>query len=296
MEKTKILILGANGMLGHKLFLHLSEYVNFEVYATVRCLESLSQYFSPQFMKNVVSNVDAAVFDSMIKTIELIKPDFVINCIGIVKQGLLGQNIPANITVNALLPHKIAQVCQENSTRLLHISTDCVFSGNKGNYSETDVPDAGDLYGRSKLLGELNYPHCLTLRTSIIGHEIKPRHGLLEWFLAQKMIVQGYTQHIFSGFPTIELAKIIAGFIIPNKQISGVYHLSSDPISKYELLTLVAAQYGKQIKIEPYAGTFCNRSLDSNKFRNLTGFIPLSWPEMIARMHQDYLDSSYGNR
>jgi dTDP-4-dehydrorhamnose reductase len=296
MGKQKVLILGASGMLGHKLFLHLSQYKDLNVHATVRNRDSLIKFISPELMKNLQSDVDAGDFDSIVKTIDLIKPDLVINCIGIVKQGLLGQDPLTNISINALLPHKIARCCQANRTRLLHISTDCVFSGNKGNYNETDIPDGVDYYGRSKLLGEVDYPHCLTLRTSIIGHEFQTKLGLIEWFMSQTNVVQGYTQHMYSGFPTVELARIIARYVIPNPEISGVYHLSSESISKYELLQLTAIKYGKKIEIEPYDGTFCDRSLDSSKFRKLTGFSPLSWPEMIDAMYQDYLTTPYDNR
>lgn len=295
MKKSIVLILGANGMLGHKLFAHLSQNKNLDVYATVRNQDNLKHIF-PELMKNVLTNVDAVNFDSIIRAIDLIKPDLVINCIGIVKQGLLGKDPLTSISINALLPHKIARCCQAGGIRLLHISTDCVFSGNMGNYSEADTPDGVDLYGRSKLLGEVDYPHCLTLRTSIIGHELQTQLGLIEWFMSQKNTIQGYTRHIYSGFPTVELAKIIAGYIIPNPEISGIYHLSSAPISKYQLLKLVASQYGKKINIEPYDKSFCDRSLDSSKLRKLTGFSPPSWPEMIDTMYQDFRATPYDHR
>ncbi|PKM77865.1 MAG: NAD(P)-dependent oxidoreductase [Firmicutes bacterium HGW-Firmicutes-15] len=296
MKNAKVLILGANGMLGHKLFLHLSSYENLDVFATARYKDTWAKLLPPELLKKLQLNVDANDFDSLISAIDLIKPELVINCIGIVKQGYYGQDPLANISINALLPHRIAQICKEYGTRLLHISTDCVFSGNKGNYSETDFPDAIDLYGKCKLLGEVSYPHCLTLRTSIIGHELQSQLGLIEWFFAQKDRIQGYTRHIYSGFPTVELASIIAHYIIPNASISGVYHLSSDPISKYDLLKLVALKYNHEIAIEPYDDTFCDRSLDSSKFRNLIGFSPQSWPEMIDMMYQDYLIIPYGKR
>lgn len=289
-----MLVLGASGMLGHKLFLRLSSYENLDVFATARYKSSWAKALPTELLNNLQLNVDANDLGSLITAINVIKPDLVINCIGIVKQGSYGQDALTNISINALLPHRLALICEEVGTRLLHISTDCVFSGNKGNYSETDIPDAIDLYGRSKLLGEVSYPHCLTLRTSIIGHELQSQLGLIEWFFAQKDKVQGYTRHIYTGFPTVELADIIARYIIPNTSISGIYHLSSDPISKYELLKLVASKYNQEIVIEPYGETFCDRSLDSSKFRYLTGFAPPSWPEMIDKMYQDYLTVPYG--
>jgi dTDP-4-dehydrorhamnose reductase len=296
MKNVKILILGASGMLGHKMFLHLSSYENLDIFATARNKDTWSKLLPPELSENLFLNIDVNDFDSLVRAIVFIKPELVINCIGVVKQGYYGQDPLVNISINALLPHKIAQICEEVGTRLLHISTDCVFSGNKGNYSETDFSDANDLYGRCKLLGEVSYPHCLTLRTSIIGHELQSQLGLIEWFFAQKDKVQGYTRHIYSGFPTVELASIIARYIIPNVRISGVYHLSSDPISKYELLKLVALKYNQEIVIEPYDDTFCDRSLDSSKLRNLIGFSPPSWPEMIDKMYQDYLSIPYDKR
>jgi len=294
MKNVKVLILGASGMLGHKMFLHLSSYEKLDVFATARNKGTWANFLPAELINNLQLNVDANDFDSLKRAIEHIKPDLVINCIGIVKQSYYGQDSLINISINALLPHKIAQVCEGVGAHLLHISTDCVFSGNKGNYSETDFTDAADLYGRSKLLGEVSYPHCLTLRTSIIGHELQSQLGLIEWFLAQKDRINGYTRHIYTGFPTVELASIIARYIIPNAWIDGLYHLSSDPISKYELLKLVAHKYNKEIVIEPYDETFCDRSLDSSKFRSLTDFSPPSWPEMIDKMHQDYLTIPYG--
>ncbi len=289
MKKTKVLILGANGMLGHKLFLHLSKYENLLVNATVRNADVLLKNLSQDLMKNLQLNVDVSNFASIIKVIEDTGPDWVINCIGLVKQGPLAFDPIANISINALLPHKIAQVCHTNNAHLLHISTDCVFSGKKGFYSETDLPDGLDLYGRTKALGEVNTPHCLTIRTSIIGHELQTQLGLVEWFLAQEQPIQGYKQHIFSGFPTIELAHIIARHIIPNAWLSGVYHLSSEPISKYELLKQIAAQYQRTITIEPNEKTICDRSLDSRRLRELIGYSPPPWPDLINKMYQDYL-------
>lgn len=296
MEQIKVLVLGANGMLGHKLFLHLSAYENLSVKATVRNPDVLAPYISPELMSKLFINADACNFASILKTIRDFEPDWIINCIGIIKQGSLAMDPISCITINALFPHRLAQLCQIHHAHLLHISTDCVFSGKKGFYSETDLPDAYDLYGRSKLLGEVLSPYCLTLRTSIIGHELQRGLGLLEWFLAQQQPVQGFTQHVFSGFPTAELARIIAEHIIPNPWLSGVYHLSSAPVSKYELLKLIAAAYQKEIKIEPHAKTFCDRSLDSGRLRNLIGYLPPAWPVLINSMYQDYLRSPYSQR
>jgi dTDP-4-dehydrorhamnose reductase len=171
---------------------------------------------------------------------------------------------------------------------MIHISTDCVFDGKKGGYTEKDSPNADDLYGQTKMLGEVCYPHSVTLRSSIIGHELKARLGLVDWFLSQRVPVRGFTKAIYSGFTTIEMARIISDFVLPNPDLSGIYNVSSAPISKHDLLQLVAQRYAKNIKIEPYDGFVLDRSLDSAKFRALTGYVPPPWEKLVEDMHADY--------
>jgi len=284
----KILILGATGMLGHTLFTILSERDNYEVQATARSLSGLSSCFTSKLLGKVHGSVDADNFDSILRVLTDIRPDVVINCIGIIKQLPEAKDPITSISINSLFPHKLADACRDTGTRMVHISTDCVFSGAKGMYTEDDQPDADDLYGRTKLLGEVNYPHCVTLRTSIIGHELKGGYSLIDWFLAREGKVRGFTKAIFSGFPTVEIAKIIAQYVIPNKELSGLYQISSAPISKYDLLKLVAERYGKRIEIEPYEEFQCDRSLDSSRFRRITGYTPPSWTEMIEEMWRYY--------
>jgi dTDP-4-dehydrorhamnose reductase len=187
-------------------------------------------------------------------------------------------------------------LCRTAGARLIHISTDCVFDGKKGGYTEEEDSNATDLYGRTKFLGEVAYPHCITLRTSIIGHELKGDRGLIEWFLAQEEPIRGFKKAIFSGFPTIEIARIINDYIIPNDDLQGVYHVSSEPISKYELLRLVAQRYEKQIDIEPDDTVTIDRSLDSSRFRQATGYHPPSWPELVDNMYRNFIDSPYYNK
>lgn len=288
--KKKVLILGGTGMLGHMLFTQLSLQKNLDVYATARTSSGLPQWFFPDLVKKIRADVDADNFDTIIRAFASIRPDIVINCIGLIKQLPMASDPLSAIIINSLLPHRISMICRSASARMIHISTDCVFDGKKGNYTETDTSNADDLYGRSKFLGEVAYsPHCLTLRTSIIGHELKGKLGLIEWFLAQKGKVNGFTHAIYSGFPTIELARIITDYILPNPELTGVYHVSSDPISKYDLLKLVARKYDKKIEIEPYDDFLQDRSLDSSLFRRLTGYIPPSWPELVDKMYQDFI-------
>lgn len=293
MQK-KVLILGGTGMLGHTLFMQLSLQKNLDVYATARTSSGLSLWFHPDFVEKIRVGVDADNFDTVIRAFASIQPDIVINCIGLIKQLPMASDPLSAIIINSLLPHRISMICRSAGARMIHISTDCVFDGKKGNYTEHDSSNADDLYGRSKFLGEVAYPpHCLTLRTSIIGHELKGKLGLIEWFLAQKGKVNGFTHAIYSGFPTVELAHILLEYVIPKPELTGVYHVSSDPISKYDLLSLVAKRYAKQIKIEPYDKLHQDRSLDSSVFRRITGYTPPSWPELVDKMYQYHISSSY---
>jgi dTDP-4-dehydrorhamnose reductase len=209
----------------------------------------------------------------------------VINCIGLIKQmGHLARDPLFSISLNSLLPHRISLICRAAKIRMIHISTDCVFSGKKGHYTENDPSDAEDLYGRTKFLGEVTYPHCITLRTSIIGMELKNRLGLIEWFLAQKGTIKGFRNAIYTGFTTDEIARIIARIIIPNPDLNGLYQVSSDPISKYDLLMLAKTAFRKEIDIQPDEEFRSDRSLDSTRFREATGYQPPSWQAMLTEM------------
>ena len=293
MKMVKVLISGVTGMLGHTLFTRLSERDGLEIFATARSMEGLSRWFDQELLAKIRGNVDANNFDTIVRVIEDLKPDVVINCIGIIKQMAAAQDPIISVSINALFPHRLALACKAADARMIHISTDCVFDGAKGNYSENDQSNATDLYGRTKFLGEVYYPHCVTLRTSIIGHELKGKYGLIEWFLAQKGKVRGFTNAIYSGFPTVEMARIIGEYVIPNPDLKGFYHVSSDPISKYKLLQLVADKYKKQIEIEPFDDLRLDRSLDSTLFQRVTGYSPPSWPELIDNMYQDFIGSPY---
>lgn len=292
--KKRVLILGCTGMLGHVLFTKLTSCADIDIYGTTRSPASATQWFSPEDVCRIEKDVvDSDNFDTVVNALASVRPHVVINCIGLIKQLPLVKNPLSAITINSLLPHRIALICRTADVRLIHISTDCVFSGDRGNYTECDPSDAKDLYGRSKCLGEVEYPHCVTLRTSIIGHELKGNLGLIEWFLAQEGRVRGFSNAIFSGFTTLELARIIGDYVIPNAELKGIYNVSSDPISKYELLKLVAERYGKKIDIEKYEGVRNDKSLDSTKFRLATGYKPPLWPDLIDKMCQDYKTSAY---
>lgn len=280
----KVLILGGSGMLGHRLWINLRK--EHETWVTIRGsaneLPDVEE-FPREFIR---TNVDALNFDQVTRALASIQPDLVINCIGLIKQmGHLAKDPIFSISLNAMLPHRISMICRVAKIRMIHISTDCVFSGKKGNYTEEDQSDAEDIYGRTKYLGEVSYSHCVTLRTSIIGRELKNKLGLIEWFLAQKGPINGYKRAIYSGFTTDELSRVIMRYVIPDPSLSGVYQVSSDPISKYDLLQLAKSSYRMdKVTINPDNDFYCDRSLNSERFRRQTGYTPPSWQSMIDEL------------
>lgn len=289
----KVLILGGTGMLGHALLRHLSAEGHWSVQAAVRDITDLPAGFPGLLQAQVIPGLRAEDFDSVMRVVAGVKPDVIINAIGLIKQGGRADDPLRAVTINSQFPHRLADLCLCCGSRMIQISTDCVFDGNKGDYTEQDQTSPVDLYGRSKLLGEVLYPGCLTLRTSIIGHELKGFLGLLEWFLAQKGLVQGYTKAFFSGITTVELARVLTQYVLPDGKLEGLYHLSAARISKYDLLQLVARHYGKEIAIAPCPKPQLDRSLDSSAFRTRTGYTPPTWEELVARMHADFLSTSY---
>ncbi|HEU4870167.1 MAG TPA: SDR family oxidoreductase, partial [Pyrinomonadaceae bacterium] len=217
-----------------------------------------------------------------------VAPDVVVNCIGIVKQDEAAKDRYQSIAVNSLFPHQLARACGTRGIRLIHLSTDCVFSGRRGNYKEDDVADAEDIYGRAKWLGELQYEHCLTIRTSMIGRELSGSHGLVEWFLSQRgKTVRGFKRAIFSGFTTIALSETIGNIIADENGLHGVWHVAADPINKFDLLSMVRQAFQVDIEIVPEESFVCDRSLDDSRFRARTGFEPPSWEQMIDAMARD---------
>ena len=284
MPRSKILILGASGMLGNALFRSFSRDDRFETMGTVRSAAAIQQ-FELAIRGGLRSHVDVENFDSVIAVLDGFRPDVVVNCIGLVKQLAAADDPLSAIPTNSLLPHRLARLAGLAGARFVHVSTDCVFDGAKGNYAESDTPNARDLYGRSKLLGEVDYPRAITLRTSIIGHELSGNQGLVGWFLAQEGSVKGFARAIFSGVPTVELGRIISDFVLPRPELHGLYQVSAAPISKLDLLQLVARTYGKDITIVPDETLVIDRSLNSDRFRRATGYEPPSWPELVSTMH-----------
>ena len=284
-ESTSVLVLGASGMLGNAMVRVLARDPALKVVAATRS-SGAERHFASNISARFISGMDAESPDSLANLLAKTLPGVVINCVGVVKQLDDAKSVLASVPINSLLPHRLARLCAIGNARLIHVSTDCVFAGIKGNYLESDTPDATDVYGLSKLLGEVAEAHTVTLRTSIIGHELCGGHSLLEWFLAQEGWTRGFTKAIFSGLPTVELARVIRDHVIPNPQLSGLYHVSVDPIDKFDLLTLIARRYGKDIVIDADDSLVIDRSLNSDRFRAATGYVPPSWPDLIATMHQ----------
>lgn len=280
----KVLVLGASGMLGNAMVRVLSEKKDWQIYGTVRS-DSARRFFSADIANRLISGIDVEQHDSLMQAFIRVRPDVVINCVGLIKQLADAEDPLQAIPINALLPHRLARLCELSGARLVHMSTDCVFAGDKGGYRESDPSDAKDLYGRSKFLGEVDYPHAVTLRTSIIGHELQSAHGLVGWFLSQQERCKGFTRAIFSGLPTVVLAQIIRDVVIPRGDLSGVYHVAAQPISKYDLLKLIADVYGKSIEIVPDDRLVIDRSLNADRFREATDYVAPNWRSLIKSMY-----------
>lgn len=283
--RKKILVLGATGMLGSAILRFFQGQSSFEVIGSART-DSAAGLLPDKLKDCVVTGVDAENIDSLLSYVASTNPDIIINCIGVVKQRLEVNDPLVTVPLNSLLPHRLAKLAKIANARLVHISTDCVFSGTKGGYTEQDTPDASDLYGLSKYIGEVDYPHAVTLRTSIIGHELAGSSSLVNWFLSQNNSVRGFRRAIFSGLPTVEVARVIRDHVIPNPHLRGVYHVSSEPINKFELLKLIAKAYEKKVEIKADDDVVIDRSLDSSRFSNETGFVAPAWPDLIKIMHE----------
>ncbi len=280
-----VLVLGATGMLGSAVLRFFAQSPGYSVIGSVRSTDA-ARLLPHALREQIISGIDVHDADGLLQLFDRVRPNIVINCVGLVKQ-LAGAGDPLTaLPINSMFPHRLLRLCKVARSRLIHISTDCVFDGAKGMYSESDVADAKDLYGLSKYLGEVHEPPAITLRTSIIGPELNSAHGLLGWFLAQRTETKGFTRAIFSGLPTVELARVIRDFVIPKSDLKGLYHVSAAPISKHDLLLLVAREYGKSIDVVPDGRLIIDRSLDSTRFREHTTYAPPSWPQLVRCMRE----------
>ena len=281
----RILILGGDGMLGHQLFKHFSG--KHDVRVTLRQRLSAYKEFGLFDSKNAYADLDARCMDGIVEVFAEFRPEAVVNGIGIVKQRPMAEESIPSLEINALFPQKLAVLCRAMGVRMIHMSTDCVFSGKKGYYEEADLSDAEDLYGRTKYLGEVYESHCVTLRTSLIGKELSRKQGLLEWFLSQRGSIRGFKNAIFSGFTTFELSRIIEKILTEYPEGGGLYHVSSDPINKFDLLTLIKRKMGLRIEIIPTEEPRLDRSLDSTRFRREFNYTPPTWEEMIEELSRN---------
>lgn len=280
-QVKRILILGGDGMLGHQLWKEFSELAQFETRVTLR--SDFSRYESYQIFNQSRSypSLDVRSLDRLLEVFTDFRPDVVINAVGIIKQRAISKDAIVSLEINSLLPHRLALLCDAFQARLIHPSTDCVFSGRRGMYTELDEPDALDLYGRSKLLGEVTQSNALTLRTSIIGLELDRKASLLEWFLNVPSPVRGFKKAMYNGLTTLELSRLIRRLIIEFPNLGGLYQVSSQPISKFDLLTIIKSSFSKATVIEPDETFVIDRTLDSSRFREATGYIAPTWQEMI---------------
>jgi dTDP-4-dehydrorhamnose reductase len=282
----KVLIFGGAGMLGHKLVQRLQG--NFDLWTTIHGdLEEFSAFELIEDTK-VIPTVDVTDPAAVEQVVSAVKPDVVINAVGVIKQLPSSKDVITTLTINSIFPQWLALLGEKYRFRLVGVSTDCVFAGSKGNYNENDAPDALDLYGRSKQFGEVSGANCITLRTSIIGRELTSAHSLVEWFLSNRgSSVKGFVHAIYSGFPTIVFADIITDLITNHDELTGTYHVSSEPINKFDLLNMINDEFAAGVSIEPETEFRIDRSLDSSRFASATGFKPKAWPEMIKAMADD---------
>lgn len=288
----KVLVLGSAGMLGHKLLQRLGK--SFAVAGTIREAKAAPPLLAALNQTELFSNVSAHEFSRIEDVVDRFRPSVIINCIGVIKQRKESKDAIPSILINALLPHQLAALAQAKGIRLIHFSTDCVFSGHKGRYTESDPADAQDLYGRSKRLGEVDGANCLTIRSSIIGHELQNGLSLVDWFLSQKgKTVNGFARAIYSGLPTAVMSDLVAWLIREQSSMSGTWHVASEPISKFDLLTLIRETYGAPITINRFEDFVSDRSLDGRQFQSRTGWVAPSWPDMVQAMHQDWVQSAY---
>jgi dTDP-4-dehydrorhamnose reductase len=289
MRSAKIVVLGGAGMLGHKMFQRLGERFP-ETYCTLREDPQAEPFRRVDLLQKptVIQGVDVTDFGKLRETLALLRPDFVVNCVGIIKQRDEAKSAIPSITINSLLPHKLAAMAREWGGRVIHFSTDCVFSGKRGGYTEDDDSDADDLYGKSKFLGEVACENALTLRTSIIGREIVEHRSLLDWFLGQNhKIVRGYCKVIYSGVTTNHMADVVTNVIENHVDLHGLYQVVSDPISKFDLLSLIRDAYRLQIEIEPENETFSDRSMKGGKLRSAIGYQCPGWTELVRQLAED---------
>ena len=277
---TRVLVLGVSGMLGHAVYDVLSKSPGLEVFGASR-----SRMPKDWRADRLLSGVNALDQDDLLRAIRFSRPDVIINAVGVIKQLESAKDPLVVVPINTLLPHRLAALAETVGARLVHVSTDCVFTGAKGDYRESDLSDATDLYGASKHMGEVvDRKAAITLRTSIIGRELHSANGLIEWFLQAERRVKGFRRAIFSGLPTVELAEVIRDHVLPRPELYGLYHVSAEPISKLELLELASEIFARPAEFDPVDEPRIDRSLNSDRFRAETGYTPAAWRDLLTKM------------
>jgi len=283
---VRILVLGGDGMLGHQLLKHFS--AKHELRVTLRQDRSAYTEYGLFDDANAYTGIDIRSLARLSEVFADFRPEAVINAVGIVKQRQSAKDVVASLEINALLPHRLATLSRACNARFVHMSTDCVFDGARGAYTEDDVSNAQDIYGRTKYLGEVHDVGCITLRTSIIGLELSRKASLVEWFLAQQGKISGYDRAIYSGLTTQEMARIIEHVLSDETGLHGLWHVASKPISKYQLLRRVADRIGKtDIEIERDESFVLDRSLDASRFNTRMGYEAPEWDRMLDELAAD---------
>jgi dTDP-4-dehydrorhamnose reductase len=278
----RVLVLGATGLLGNTVYRVLAEQPDLEVYGTCRADQD-KRFFAEALARRLLASGDLRSNDSLVRLFDAVRPSLVVNCVGARRMEPL--DLAASLAIYSVLPKRLAILCRSSGARLIQVGSDGVFSGSRGRYGEDDLPDAADVYGIAKLLGEISDSHAVTLRTSMIGPELTPGSGLLDWFLAREGSCRCYTRAIFSGLPTVEIGRVIRDFVVPRRELHGVYHVAGAPISKYDLLKLVAKEYGKAVDIIADESVVIDRSLNGERFCAATGYSAPPWPELVRSMH-----------
>jgi len=288
----RVLVLGVNGLIGHTMYRKLKQ-EGFEVFGTMR--RAKIEFMQYDFLQadTIIDGLDVQEISNVSEVILQIQPSVVVNCIGITRRKDEISNSIQAIKINALLPHQIAKICQDMSIRMIHLSTDCVFSGDSGLYTEDSIPDASDMYGRTKAMGEvLDNPNCLTLRSSFLGTEISDRTELLEWLLSQKgRTIKGYTKAIYSGVSTVYLSSVITEILRYYPQLSGLYQIAPDtPISKYDLLCIAKNAFNIDVEIVGNDSFVSDKSLSGARLKKVMNYRVPSWHDMLQELAEWDLD------